>query len=1208
MKKKLLVLLLSTCLAAQSLPVYAAEQEEILQEEPQEETEDAVTEEEAEADGEEQNVEIMELQEEAEEPEIVTASEEELPDRFMYTKDDVTYWAESPEVLQELLLDQGVTDYDVQTMSIYDDEESRHPVTLETPTGLRWDSNTPGHMYWKAVKGSEGVYEVEIYKDGEEYRSGSWSGLPDKGEADADECTVFEESGVYKFRVRAGDLWGSDDTPVSAWSEWSPEWTYVKPERQLAAPQGLTWQKTIGKWNAVSGAGGYYAELLFKNRTMCGHWSHRAGFLSVNFLRCMEENGEAGNYYFQVRALSGNIEKTCHSGWSKKSPAYGTDGAVNAVNDALQTAIEDMEEDPDQALEKLVNDTDVDDMAVAMDTDSQTLKLIQELESTYAEKKNISVTTQTDAHASDYLDPEQISVVGAALNAAASDQEMVLNFSKLDQEMDDENFSYRMKNWIQFSIDLTGRKDQDTLLVPVKITIPIPQEIAPERFMILHYHQDGTYEEIRPILNGDGTASFTVTSFSPFVFATELIPATELKLNKEHMALEKTGDQGTLNLTVTPTDANSGLIWSSDNENIATVEDGVVTAVGKGITTVRVTAEDNAKVSAVCTVAVAGTEDQESGDVIYLKDLGLWMKDIPDQTYTGAPVKPDVEIYDNERLLTEGKDYKLAWKNNLNAGTAQITVTGMGNYSGKGRGKAAEAIPFTIVPKSIENATINVSDYIAVPKKAQTVKPKVTDGKKVLKEKKDYIVEGNLISAGSYDTYTITVTGMGNYTGAAEKIIQTIDPEYMLEKATVTLAASAKKKVYTGEEICLHAGELAVKIGKKTLEEGTDYSLTYENNIDTGTATVHVIPAENSPYVGEKTASFTITGELISKKTVNGIPAKVTYTGEKIEPTITLTDKKTGEILSEDNYELSYGENLHVGKATVVITGKGNYTGTIKKTFTIEPKVLTAEEYQNLKVMLDGSEEREFPYVKGGVKPVVTAAYGDDILTGKTTWKNADKVTEDGKMASAILTFSGDYKGKITVYYAIRQAELADAAEMSAQDMVYQPKAGKYKAVPGLVDKNTGKKLNAGKDYEKNLTYTYAEGEQKGEKIPDQAILEAGTVVCVSAEGTGNYKGNISATYTIVKASVASATVKVKDQIYTGSSCLPSAEDVTVTIGKTPLTANVDYKIVEDGSDTVNAGTRTFRIIGIGDNYGGMKTVKFKIKQKSFLWWFFLPR
>ena len=1207
MKKKLLVLLLSTCLAVQSLPVHAVEPEENLQ---PEELQDETDEETEDTEEEDLNGESTELQKAAEEPELIIASDEELPDCYMYTEDGVTYWAESPEILQEMLSEQGITDYRVHIFSMDDeeDEENRHPVTLEAPTGLRWDSVTPGHLYWSGVKGSEGFYMLEIYKDGELYKKISWYGLPDKGEAKADMCENFEESGAYKFRVRAGDLWGSDGTPVSAWSEWSPEWVYVKPERQLAAPQGVIWQKTTGKWNAVSGAGGYYTELLFGDGTMSGHLSHNPEYLSQNFSRDLERKGEFSNCYFHVKAISENVEKISHSNWSRKSSTYGTDGAVNIINDALRTAIEDMKEDPDQALEKLVNDTDVDEMAVAMNTESQTLDLIQELESTYAEKKNISVTTQTDAYVSDYLDPEQISVVGAALNAASSDQEMVLNFSQLDEELDDENFSYRMKNWVQFSIDLTGRKDQDTLLVPVKITVPIPLHIEPEWFVILHYHQDGTYEEIRPILNGDGTASFTVTSFSPFVFGTDLLPATGLKLNKEHMALEKNGDQGTLNLTVTPFFSNSGLIWSSDNENIATVEDGVVTAVGKGITTVRVTAEDNAKVSAVCTVAVAGTEDQESGDVIYLKDLGLWMKDIPDQTYTGAPVKPDVEIYDNERLLTEGKDYKLAWKNNLNAGTAQITVTGMGNYSGKGRGKAAEAIPFTIVPKSIENATINVSDYIAVPKKAQTVKPKVTDGKKVLKEKKDYIVEGNLISAGSYDTYTITVTGMGNYTGAAEKIIQTIDPEYMLEKATVTLAASAKKKVYTGEEICLHAGELAVKIGKKTLEEGTDYSLTYENNIDTGTATVHVIPAENSPYVGEKTASFTITGELISKKTVNGIPAKVTYTGEKIEPTITLTDKKTGEILSEDNYELSYGENLHVGKATVVITGKGNYTGTIKKTFTIEPKVLTAEEYQNLKVMLDGSEEREFPYVKGGVKPVVTAAYGDDILTGKTTWKNADKVTEDGKMASAILTFSGDYKGKITVYYAIRQAELADAAEMSAQDMVYQPKAGKYKAVPGLVDKNTGKKLNAGKDYEKNLTYTYAEGEQKGEKIPDQAILEAGTVVCVSAEGTGNYKGNISATYTIVKASVASATVKVKDQIYTGSSCLPSAEDVTVTIGKTPLTANVDYKIVEDGSDTVNAGTRTFRIIGIGDNYGGMKTVKFKIKQKSFLWWFFLPR
>jgi hypothetical protein len=139
------------------------------------------------------------------------------------------------------------------------------------------------------------------------------------------------------------------------------------------------------------------------------------------------------------------------------------------------------------------------------------------------------------------------------------------------------------------------------------------------------------------------------------------------------------------------------------------------------------------------------------------------------------------------------------------------------------------------------------------------------------------------------------------------------------------------------------------------------------------------------------------------------------------------------------------------------------------------------------------------------------------------------------------------------------------------------------------------------------MTYTYVkdnEQQDNEETVDDKAVPETHTKIRVTATGKGKYQGEISAVYEIVAKSVAGAKVTVKDQTYTGQECLPTKADIVVTVGKTRLTDD-DYDIETDGSDITNVGKRTFKIVGKGNNYGGVKSVSFKIKQKSFLWWFF---
>ena len=123
-----------------------------------------------------------------------------------------------------------------------------------------------------------------------------------------------------------------------------------------------------------------------------------------------------------------------------------------------------------------------------------------------------------------------------------------------------------------------------------------------------------------------------------------------------------------------------------------------------------------------------------------------------------------------------------------------------------------------------------------------------------------------------------------------------------------------------------------VKAGTTTLTKDTDYTVTYASNTNVGTATITITGKGN--YTGTKTVTFAITAADISSATVSGVKNSYTYTGKEIKPAPVV---KSGSItLTKDtDYTLAYNSNKTVGKATVTITGKGNYTGTKSVTFKI---------------------------------------------------------------------------------------------------------------------------------------------------------------------------------------------------------------------------------------------------------------------------------
>ena len=161
----------------------------------------------------------------------------------------------------------------------------------------------------------------------------------------------------------------------------------------------------------------------------------------------------------------------------------------------------------------------------------------------------------------------------------------------------------------------------------------------------------------------------------------------------------------------------------------------------------------------------------------------------------------------------------------------------------------------------------------------------------------------------------IIVTGKGNYGGKIEKTFK-INPIELKDDDFGTLA----DVVFNGTE------QKPVVEVKNALITENDYTVAYENNKNAGVATVKITGKGN--FKGEITRTFNITPAKITDADFVVDTAMVKYTGKAITKAITTK-------LPADAYTVVYKNNVNVGTAKIVITGKGNYEGVVEKTFTI---------------------------------------------------------------------------------------------------------------------------------------------------------------------------------------------------------------------------------------------------------------------------------
>ena len=213
---------------------------------------------------------------------------------------------------------------------------------------------------------------------------------------------------------------------------------------------------------------------------------------------------------------------------------------------------------------------------------------------------------------------------------------------------------------------------------------------------------------------------------------------------------------------------------------------------------------------------------------------------ITNQTYTGSPLTPAVVVKDGGTTLTFGTDYTAAYTNNVNVGTATVTITGIGTYLG------SKTQTFVIIAKAASTLSIDAIANQTYTGSALTPAVVVKDGGTTLTLGMDYTAA--YTANTNVGTAILTITGTGNYTGTKAQTFA------ILPKAVNTLSIDPiTNLIYTGAAITPLP---VVKDGNTTLLLGTDYSVSCYNNTNAGTAKLTITGIGN--YTSTKNENFNI--------------------------------------------------------------------------------------------------------------------------------------------------------------------------------------------------------------------------------------------------------------------------------------------------------------------------------------------------------------
>ena len=484
---------------------------------------------------------------------------------------------------------------------------------------------------------------------------------------------------------------------------------------------------------------------------------------------------------------------------------------------------------------------------------------------------------------------------------------------------------------------------------------------------------------------------------------------------------------------------------------------------------------------------------------------------------------PVLETWD---WLEEEADFTVSYQNNNQVGTATVTVSGIGDYSG------SKSWPFEIVKTNIWDCYSDVVGTSYYTYTGKAIKPQIETtysyfwDSYTLTEGVDYTVTyENNVNAG---TGYIKVHGIGNFAGtfprenAGEELSFTIQPRD-IKDATVS-----NLKTVTYNEDNAYVQNPVLTYNGITLVEGKDYTFgvvdaTYQSSPGNyyGQVGIDTDGLNSSNFCGYRLDSFKVERADISQATITGLK-NVIYTGDSIVPNLTV---KMGKYVLDEGYDYSvqYENNLNAGTAKVTIKGEGYYKGTKSATFNISRVDISGDDadlevylkYSGMYYNGKGRTQTGGTVIKATVGGAVVTL--DNGIDYKVSYKNNVNAGTATMTISGIGNYVGTYEETFKIY---RQDinKFNPKVTIKYPNMNYTGKArtqNTWTEVKATIDGKTVT-LEQGKDY----TISYKNNTNVG-------------VATMTITGKGNFKGTIKKTFKIIppKSDISSVSKKTATSI-----------------------------------------------------------------------------
>ena len=383
------------------------------------------------------------------------------------------------------------------------------------------------------------------------------------------------------------------------------------------------------------------------------------------------------------------------------------------------------------------------------------------------------------------------------------------------------------------------------------------------------------------------------------------------------------------NIGASSSTSGAVLTYKSTTPSICTVDkNGNVTALKTGTGYVTVTASANGYDSVSKDVKIVVSKKSLNNGLITLSETSY--------VYDGTYKKPTATVTFGGKVLQEGKDYTISYRNNLNVGVTTVIATGMGDYTGY------TSKNFTITKRAMAGGTVSVASSVSFTGSNITPSVTVKVAGRTLTNGTDYTVSySNNKNVGTASVY---VYGKGNYSGSLSAKFDIVPAKQQIQKLETKYKGFyidwAQKGSATGYEVQYATNSNFTGAKKTTITNNKTDKTTVSKLYANKTYYVRVRSYTNvngKVYYGawSDIKSIKTANSDITKATVSGISTKA-FTGKAITQNVTV---KVGNTVLKNgtDYTVSYSNNKKVGKATVKITGKGKYGGVITKTFKINP-------------------------------------------------------------------------------------------------------------------------------------------------------------------------------------------------------------------------------------------------------------------------------